>query len=92
MAAVSSKPALHPLTPDDRGSLIIIIAYSWIFITVLAAGIRFGLAWSNRLHLKKDDGTFALGVVRRGSFCIRQASLSSVGIGCGFVGMLPHRE
>lgn len=65
MAAIPSKPALHPLTGDDRGALIVIIAYSWIFITVLAAGIRFGLAWSNRLHLKKDDGTFALGVVRK---------------------------
>ncbi|KAK7182293.1 hypothetical protein DPSP01_007004 [Paraphaeosphaeria sporulosa] len=81
MAAVPNKPALHPLTSDDRGSLIIIIAYSWIFITVLAAGIRFGLAWSNRLHLKKDDGTFALGVVLAvaSSVCFHIASNNGLG-------------
>lgn len=70
MAAVPNKPALHPLTSDDRGSLIIIIAYTFIFITVLAASIRFGLAWHNRLYLKKDDATFAGGVVSITSICV----------------------
>ncbi|KAF2438836.1 hypothetical protein P171DRAFT_477166 [Karstenula rhodostoma CBS 690.94] len=81
MTAVPHKPALHPLTSEDRGALIIIIAYSWICITVLAAVIRFGLAWTNRLHLKKDDGTFALGVVLAvaSSVCFHIASNNGLG-------------
>lgn len=92
MAAIPSKPALHPLTGDDRGALIVIIAYSWIFITVLAAGIRFGLAWSNRLHLKKDDGTFALGVVRKVLIRRRCALLNSAGVRRSELNMLPRRN
>lgn len=63
MAAIPEKPALHPLTNYDRGALILIIAYSFVFITVIAASIRFGLAWRNRLHLKRDDFSFAAAVV-----------------------------
>ena len=63
MAAIPDKPALHPLTADDRGALILIIAYSFVFITVIAASIRFGLAFRHRLHLKKDDFSFAAAVV-----------------------------
>ena len=66
--AATPKPPLHAVTADDRGAIIIIIAYAWIFITALAAAIRFGLAWHNRLHLKKDDFAFALGVVSTSLF------------------------
>lgn len=58
-----SQPALHPLTADDRGSLILIVAYGWIFITSLVAAIRFGLAWSHKLRFKVDDTTFVIGAV-----------------------------
>lgn len=57
------KPALHPLTADDRGSLILIVAYGWIFITAIVTVIRFGLAWNRRLRFKVDDGTFVVGAV-----------------------------
>ncbi|KAF1970897.1 hypothetical protein BU23DRAFT_600631 [Bimuria novae-zelandiae CBS 107.79] len=81
MAAVPTKPPLHPLTADDRGSIIIIIAYTFIFITVLATVIRFGLAWRHRLHLKKDDVSFAIGaiLVVASSFCFHIASNNGLG-------------
>lgn len=64
MASGSGAEApLHRLTKDDRGPIIVIVAYSWIFITALVAVIRFGLAWRQRLRFKIDDGTFLLGVV-----------------------------
>ncbi|KAJ4286695.1 hypothetical protein N0V90_012947 [Kalmusia sp. IMI 367209] len=79
--AATPKPPLHPLTADDRGAIIIIIAYAWIFITALAAAIRFGLAWSNRLHLKKDDFAFALGVALAvaSSICFHVAGNNGLG-------------
>jgi hypothetical protein len=92
MAAIPDRPALHPLTADDRGSLIIIIAYTFICITVLAAAIRFGLAWSHRLRLKRDDFSFAAGVVRMNLFGRSRALLTCADTGFGELGLLPHRQ
>ena len=92
MAAIPDRPALHPLTSDDRGSLIIIIAYTFICITVLAAAIRFGLAWSHRLRLKRDDFTFATGVVRMNVLGNPSVLLTSADIGFGELVLLPHRQ
>jgi hypothetical protein len=53
----------HRLSADDRGPIIIIVAYSWIFITFIVAAVRFTLAWKQKLRFQTDDGTFLLGAV-----------------------------
>ncbi|KAF2467216.1 uncharacterized protein BDR25DRAFT_305654 [Lindgomyces ingoldianus] len=53
---------LHRLSKDDRGPIVIIIAYSWIFVLSLVVLIRFGIAVNQRLRFKVDDFTFVLGV------------------------------
>jgi hypothetical protein len=58
-----AKAPLHRLTKDDRGPIILIVAYSWVFISTLVAVVRFGLARVRRLQFKNDDGTFLLGTV-----------------------------
>ncbi|KAF2709736.1 hypothetical protein K504DRAFT_347471, partial [Pleomassaria siparia CBS 279.74] len=54
---------LHRLSTDDRGSIIIIVAYSWIFITVIVGVIRFTQTWKQKLSFRVDDSTFLLGAV-----------------------------
>ncbi|KAF2192734.1 hypothetical protein K469DRAFT_654560 [Zopfia rhizophila CBS 207.26] len=54
---------LHRLRSDDRGPIVVIVAYSWIFVSSIAASIRCGIAGNQRLRFKVDDATFLLGVV-----------------------------
>ena len=56
-------PPFHRLSPDDRGPIVIIVAYTWIFVSSIVAVIRLGIAYSQRIRFKVDDGTFLLGVV-----------------------------
>jgi hypothetical protein len=58
-----AQAPFHRLSADDRGPIIIIVAYSWIFITLIVATVRFSLAWKQRLRFQIDDGTFLLGAV-----------------------------
>ncbi|OCK78965.1 hypothetical protein K432DRAFT_355802 [Lepidopterella palustris CBS 459.81] len=51
---------LHKLTAEDRGSIIIISAYSWVFVTTIIAIIRFGFAINQKLKFKLDDLIFAI--------------------------------
>ena len=58
-------PSLQTLNEDNRGPIIVIVAYSWVAISVIVAIIRFGLTWrqSHLQRFKVEDGTFLLGVV-----------------------------
>lgn len=67
-----AKQPFHRLTGDDRGPIIIIVAYSWIFVTFIIAIIRFSLAWKQRLRFQVDDGAFLLGAVS----CVSHVALS----------------
>ena len=51
------------LDEGDRGSVVIIVAYTWVAISVVVSIIRFGLAWRQRQRFKLEDATFLLGVV-----------------------------
>lgn len=51
---------LDELTDNNRGPIIIISAYSWAFVTLIIAIIRFGLAIHQKLGFNFDDLTFSL--------------------------------
>jgi hypothetical protein len=48
-------PPLHQLTPDDRGGLVIIVAYFLVSVTVVLSYIRYSLSTANKLPYKLDD-------------------------------------
>jgi hypothetical protein len=54
---------LGKLTDDNRGPIVIISAYSWVFVTVIIAIIRFGLVIHQKLGFNLDDVTFSLATV-----------------------------
>ena len=54
---------LDRLTDDNRGPIVIISAYSWVFVTLIIATIRFGLIIHQKLELNLDDLTFSLATV-----------------------------
>ncbi|OCL02500.1 hypothetical protein AOQ84DRAFT_422669 [Glonium stellatum] len=51
---------LDRLTDDNRGPIVIISAYSWAFVTLIIAVIRFGLAIHQKLKFNLDDLAFSL--------------------------------
>jgi hypothetical protein len=55
---------LHRITPTDRGPILIIVAYSLIFVTILILLVRFGSAYQRGLRFRIDDGTYLLATVR----------------------------
>jgi hypothetical protein len=54
---------LDKLTDDNRGPIVIISAYSWVFVTLIIAVIRFSYAIHQRLEFNFDDLTFSLATV-----------------------------
>jgi hypothetical protein len=90
------RPALHPLTSDERGPLVIVIAYSLASIATLAAITRFSLAYTRKVSFGLDDATFLVANVSF-PFCslantlltsIDRAWLSSVLYFCTWPSML----
>jgi hypothetical protein len=48
-------PPLHQLTPDDRGSIVIIVSYFLVSVTVVLFYIRYSLSTIHKLPYKLDD-------------------------------------
>lgn len=51
---------LHRITPDDRGPVVIVVAYSLVFVTILILLVRFGTAYHQGLRFRVDDATYLL--------------------------------
>lgn len=57
-------PPFHEFTPDDQGAIVIIVALSFIVITLLVSLIRAIIAIQRHLDFELDDGAFGVSVVR----------------------------
>ncbi|KAF2731045.1 hypothetical protein EJ04DRAFT_21873 [Polyplosphaeria fusca] len=81
MSGAGEIEPLHRITKNDRGPILVIVAYSWIVVTTIVAIIRFTLAYNQRLRFKIDDATFLLGVVLAisSSVCVHIATNGGLG-------------
>lgn len=72
---------LHRITPDDRGPILIVVAYSLVFVTILILLVRFGTAYHQGLRFRVDDATYLLATVfaTASSICFHQAVEGGMG-------------
>ncbi|KAF2502852.1 hypothetical protein BU16DRAFT_20645 [Lophium mytilinum] len=84
------RQPLHRLSAQDRGPIVIISAYSWAFVTLLIAFIRFSFARVQRLPFKLDDWSFSLAAVFAIATSVCYHVATNGGLGRHIADLSPH--
>jgi hypothetical protein len=54
------RAPLHALTPEDRGSIILVVSYSLATVSVVIAVLRLALTLTRKIPFGFDDATYIL--------------------------------
>jgi hypothetical protein len=65
MLASGASPPLKGISPTDRGGVILVSAYSWACLSIVAAGARFVIMWIRKVQPEADDASFGAALVCR---------------------------
>lgn len=64
-------PPLVAHGPDNNGAIVVVITYSFMFITILFAILRSYSSYMQKRELSWDDITFSIAVVRNTAFSLQ---------------------
>jgi hypothetical protein len=67
MHATTSSPPLKGMSPADRGGVVLVSAYSWACLSIVAASARFAIMWIRKVQPEADDASFGAALVCRNS-------------------------
>lgn len=74
MSSTAERITYPPLVahgPDNNGAIVVVITYSFMFITILFAILRSYSSYMQKRELSWDDITFSVAVVRNTAFCLQ---------------------